>query len=61
MAQMLNNSKPTTRDAVADDARNESMREYLRKAAEIGRSLEWRKLTDSTILVAEDRPGRRFN
>lgn len=55
MAQKLNNSKTTTRDAVADQARNELMKECLRKAEEIRRSLEGRKHTDSTILTAEDR------
>ena len=55
MAQKLNNSKPTSRDTVADHARNELMKECLRKAEEIRRSMEGRKHTDSTILIAEDR------
>jgi hypothetical protein len=55
MAQKLNNSKSTTRDTVADHARNELMKDCLRKAEEIRRSLEGRTHTDSTILIAEDR------
>jgi len=55
MAQKLNNSKTTTRDTVTDHARNELMKECLRKAEEIRRSLEGRKHTDSALLIAEDR------
>jgi hypothetical protein len=55
MAQKLNNSGRLTRDTAADHARNELMKECLRKAEEIRRSLEGRKHTDSTILIAEDR------
>lgn len=55
MAQKLNNSDKMTRDTVPDHARNELMKEYLLKAEEIRRSLEGRKHTDSTILIAEDR------
>lgn len=55
MAQKLNDSKRITRDTVADHARNELMKECLRKAEEIRRSLEGRKHTDSTLLIAEDR------
>ncbi|HMG73556.1 MAG TPA: hypothetical protein VK582_08645 [Pyrinomonadaceae bacterium] len=55
MAQKLNNLKRISRDTVADDARNELMKESLRKAEEIRRSLEGRKHSDSTILIAEDR------
>lgn len=60
MAQKLNNSGKTTRDTVADHARNELMKECLLKAEEIRRSLEGRKQTDSTILITEDRKRRRF-
>lgn len=56
MAQKLNNSQTTTRDTVADQARNELMKECLRKAEEIRRSLEGRTHTDSTM-IAEDRAG----
>lgn len=55
MAQKLNNSDKMTRDTVPDHARNELMKECLLKAEEIRRSLEGRKHTDSTILIAEDR------
>ena len=55
MAQKVNNSDKTTRDTVADHARNELMKECLLKAEGIRRSLEGRKHTDSTILIAEDR------
>ena len=55
MAQKLNNSKTTTQDTVADHARNEPMKECLRKAEEIRRGLEGRKHTNSTDLIAEDR------
>ena len=60
MAQKLNNSDSLTRYAVADHARNELMNECLRKAEEIRRSLEGRKHSDSTSLIAEDRKRRRF-
>ncbi|HVS82661.1 MAG TPA: hypothetical protein VHE60_13100 [Pyrinomonadaceae bacterium] len=60
MVQKLNNSNRMTRDTVADHARNELMKECLRKAEEIRRSLEGRKHSDSTILIAEDRTRRRF-
>lgn len=55
MAQKLRNSDKMTRDTVADYARNELMKECLLKAEQIRRSLEGRKHTDSTILIAEDR------
>lgn len=55
MVQKLNNSNRVTRDTVADHARNEIMKECLRKAEEIRRSLEGRKHSDSTELIAEDR------
>lgn len=55
MAQQLNNSGSITRDTVADHARNELMKECLRRAEEIRRALEGRKHSDSTILIAEDR------
>ncbi len=54
MAQKLNDSK-TTRDTAADHARNERMKKCLRKAEAIRSSLEGRKHTDSTLLIAEDR------
>ena len=54
MAQKLN-SNTDSRDTVADHARNELMKECLRKAREIRRSLEGRKHTDSTHIIAEDR------
>jgi hypothetical protein len=55
MAQKLNNSGTTSRDTIADHARNELMRECLRKAEEIRRGLEGRQHSDSTKLIAEDR------
>ena len=55
MVQKLNNSNEITRDTVADHARNELMKECLRKAEEIRRGLEGRKHSDSTNLIAEDR------
>jgi hypothetical protein len=55
MAQKLNNSDRMTRNTVADQPRNELMKECLRKAEEIRRGLEGRQHTDSTILIAEDR------
>ena len=54
MAQKLNNDR-ISRDTVADHHRNELMKESLRRAEEIRRSLEGRKHSDSTILIAEDR------
>ena len=55
MAQKLNNSDRATRDSVADQPRNELMKECLRKAEEIRRRLEGRQHSDSTALVSEDR------
>jgi hypothetical protein len=55
MVQKLNNSERMTRDTVADQPRNELMKECLRKAEEIRRGLELRKHSDSTNLIAEDR------
>jgi len=55
MAQKLNNSSTTSRDAIADDTRAELMKEVLRKAEEIRRSLEGRQHSDSSVLIAEDR------
>ena len=55
MAQKLNRSTETDRDTIDDDARNELMKECLRKAEEIRRGLEGRQHTDSTKLIAEDR------
>jgi hypothetical protein len=49
-----------TRDTGADHARNELMKESLRRAEEIRRGLEGRKHSDSTILIAEDRTRRRL-
>jgi len=60
MAQKLSNSDKMTRHSVADRARNELMKECLRRAEEIRRGLEGRKHTDSTILIAEDRTRQRF-
>ena len=60
MAQKLNNSITTSRDAIADDARNDLMKEALLKAEEIRRGLEGRKHADSTALVAEDRKRLSF-
>lgn len=60
MAQKLSDSDKMTRDTVADHARNELMKECLRRAEEIRRGLEGREHTDSTILIAEDRRRRRF-
>lgn len=60
MAQKLDKPDRLTRDTAADGARNQLMKECLRKAEEIRRSLEGRKHTDSTILIAEDRTHRRF-
>ncbi|MBA3354667.1 MAG: hypothetical protein H0U18_01755 [Pyrinomonadaceae bacterium] len=55
MAQKVNNSGRIDRDTVAEHARNELMKECMRKAEEIRRSLEGRQHSDSTILIAEDR------
>jgi len=55
MAQELNNSGRMTRDIVADQPRDELMKECLRKAEEIRRGLEGRKHSDSTNSIAEDR------
>ena len=60
MVQKVNNEDRMTRDTVADHARNELMKESLRKAKEIRRSLEGRKHSDSAKLIAEDRTRRRF-
>jgi hypothetical protein len=60
MAKRLNESKTAARDTVGDRARNELMKDCLRKAEQIPRSLEGRKHTDSTILIAEDRTRQRF-
>ena len=43
------------RDTIADEARKELMKEALRKAEGIGRSLEGRRHSDSTELIAEAR------
>ena len=55
MAQKLNNSNAMTRDTVGDRGRNELMKEALRRAEEIRRSLEGRQHSDSANLIAEDR------
>jgi len=55
MAQKLNNSDSMTRDTVADQPRNELMKECLRKAEKIRRGLEGGQHSDSTNLLAEDR------
>ncbi len=55
MAQKLNNSNAMRRDTVGDRGRNELMKEALRRAEEIRRSLEGRQHSDSTNLIAEDR------
>jgi len=54
MAQKLNNIDKRNRHTVATNT-SELMRESLRRAEEIRRSLEGRKHSDSTILIAEDR------
>lgn len=59
MAQKINNADRMTRDAVANHARNELMKECLLKAEKIRRSLQGRKHTDSTFLIAEDRKRRQ--
>ncbi len=61
MAQKLNNPRRISRDKVGDHARNELMKESLRRAEEIRRSLEGRQHNDSTNLIAEDRKSRRFD
>jgi hypothetical protein len=55
MTQQLNSPRNITRDTIADDARNELMKEALLKAEEIRRDLEGRQHSDSTALIAEDR------
>lgn len=55
MVQKLNNSHRMTRDIITDRPRNELIKECLRKAEEIRRSLEGRKHADSTALASEDR------
>ena len=55
MAQKLTNLSRADRDTVAYHFRSELMKECLRKAEEIRRSLEGRKHSDSTVLVSEDR------
>lgn len=55
MAQKLNNSGKESRDTIPDNSRSELMKESLRKAEEIRRSLEGRRHSDSTDLIAEDR------
>lgn len=55
MVENPNNSNRMTRDTVGDGARNELMKECLRKAQEIRRSLAGRQHSDSTVLIAEDR------
>ncbi len=55
MAQKLNNSNAMRRDTVGDRGRNELMKEALRRAEEIRRSLEGRQHSDSTNLIAENR------
>ena len=55
MAQQLNIPNRTDRDIAGEDARNELMKECLRKAEEIRRGLEGRQHSDSTELIAEDR------
>jgi hypothetical protein len=54
MAQKLNQIDKTSQATVANHT-SELMRESLRKAEEIRHSLQGRKHTDSTILIAEDR------
>jgi hypothetical protein len=54
MARKLNNIDKTSQQTVASDT-SELMRESLRKAEEIRRSLAGRKHSDSTILIADDR------
>ena len=54
MAQQLNIPNRPERDS-GDDARNELMKECLRKAEKIRRDLEGRKHSDSATLIAQDR------
>ncbi len=53
MAQKLNNSGKINRDTVEDHARSELMKQCMRKAEEIRRSLEGRQHSDSTILITK--------
>jgi vacuolar-type H+-ATPase subunit H len=55
MAQNLKIERSATRDIIASEFRNDLMKEALRRAEEIRRSLEGRKHSDSTELIAEDR------
>ena len=55
VAQKLDNTDRTTRDAGANHFRDELMKECLRKAEEIRRGLEGRQHSDSAKSVAEDR------
>jgi vacuolar-type H+-ATPase subunit H len=55
MAQNLKTERSATRDIIAGEFRNDLMKEALRRAEEIRRSLEGRKHSDSTELIAEDR------
>lgn len=54
MAQKLNNIDKTRQSTGATHT-SELMRESLRRAEEIRRSLKGRKHSDSTVLIAEDR------
>src|SRR5260370_40916961 len=55
VAQKLDNTDRTTRDAGANHFRDELMKESQRKAQEILRGLEERQHSDTTTLVTEDR------
>ena len=55
MAQNLKIERSATRDIIAGEFGNDQMTEALRRAEEIRRSLEGRKHSDSTELIAEDR------
>ena len=55
MAQNLKTQRSMSRDVIADDFRDDRMKECLRKAEEIRRSLEGRQHSNSTNLIAEDR------
>ena len=55
MAQKLNNLKKTSRQTATTNSLSELMKESLRLAEGIRRSLKGRKHSDSTILIAEDR------
>jgi hypothetical protein len=55
MAQNLKTERSATRDIIAGEFRNDLMKEALRRAEEIRRSLEGRQHTDSTKLVSENR------